>query len=74
MASQAKQVFYVKDPSPNSRWLVVLQGKNVQGSDEILDISETLPFLTNVPTFVEEDEECDVQAIRSDHQEGIWLD
>ncbi|XP_045791196.1 uncharacterized protein LOC123885901 [Trifolium pratense] len=72
MASQAKQVFYVKDPSPNSRWSVVLQEKNVQGSDEnqdvILDISETLPFSTNVPTFVEENEEDDVQAIRSDHQ------
>ncbi|CAJ2651409.1 unnamed protein product [Trifolium pratense] len=78
MASQAKQVFYVKDPSPNSRWSVVLQGKNVQGSDEnqdvILDISETLPFSTNVPTFVEENVEDDVQAIRSDHQEGIWQD
>ncbi|GAU36132.1 hypothetical protein TSUD_292920 [Trifolium subterraneum] len=78
MASQAKQVFYVEDPSPNSRWSVVLQGKNVQGSDEnqavILNISETLHLSTNVPTFVEEDEEDDVQAIRSDHQEGIWPD
>ncbi|GAU41485.1 hypothetical protein TSUD_239610 [Trifolium subterraneum] len=50
MASHAKQVFYVKDPSPNSRWSVVLQGKNVQGSDEnedvILDISETPPLST----------------------------
>jgi hypothetical protein len=76
MASHAKQVFYVKDPSPNSRWSVVLQGKNVQGSDEnqdvILDISETPPFSTNVPSFVEVNEDDDVQATRSDHQEGIW--
>ncbi|XP_058784049.1 uncharacterized protein LOC131658813 [Vicia villosa] len=74
MASQAKQVFYVTDPC-NKRWSVVLQGK-VHDSDENqdanLDISETPPFSTNVPTFIEEDVEDDVHAIRIDHEEGIW--
>ncbi|GAU38745.1 hypothetical protein TSUD_158760 [Trifolium subterraneum] len=76
MASQAKQVFYIKDPS-TERWSVVLQGKNVYGSDEsgdmILDISEIPPFSTNVPADIEENEEDDVHAaIRLDHEEGIW--
>ncbi|XP_058746192.1 uncharacterized protein LOC131619068 [Vicia villosa] len=74
MASQAKQVFYVTDPC-NKRWSVVLQGK-VHGSDENqdanLDISETPPFSTNVPTFIEEDVEDDVHVIHIDHEEGIW--
>ncbi|XP_058784274.1 uncharacterized protein LOC131659049 [Vicia villosa] len=74
MASQAKQVLYVTDPS-NKRWSVVLQGK-VHDSDENqdanLDISETPPFSTNVPTFIEENVEDDVHAIRIDHEEGIW--
>ncbi|XP_058776657.1 uncharacterized protein LOC131650977 [Vicia villosa] len=74
MASQAKQVFYVTDPC-NKRWSVVLQGK-VHDSDENqdanLDISETPPLSTNVPTFIEEDVEDDVHAIRIDHEEGIW--
>jgi hypothetical protein len=50
--------------------------KKLQGSDEnqdvILDISETPPFSTNVPSFVEVNEDDDVQATCSDHQEGIW--
>jgi hypothetical protein len=74
MASQAKQVFYVKDPSTD-RWSVVLQGKNAHGNDENqdLDIFEIPPFSTNVPTFIEEDEDDDVHsAIRLDHEEGIW--
>ncbi|XP_058776944.1 uncharacterized protein LOC131651292 [Vicia villosa] len=59
----------------SSWWSVVLQGK-VHDSDENqdanLDISETPPFSTNVPTFIEEDVEDDVHAIRIDHEEGIW--
>jgi hypothetical protein len=55
---------------------VVLQGKNVHSSDENqdanLDISETPPFSTNVPTFIEENEEDDVLAICIDHVEGTW--
>jgi hypothetical protein len=75
MASQAKKVFYVKEPF-NERWSVVLQGKNVHSSDENqdanLDVSETPPFSTNVPTFIEENEDDDVLAIRIDHVEGTW--
>jgi hypothetical protein len=55
---------------------VVLQGKNVHSSDENqdanLDVSETPPFSTNVPTFIEENEDDDVLAIRIDHVEGTW--
>jgi hypothetical protein len=78
MASQAKQVFYVKDPS-SDRWSLVLQGKNVHGSDEnqdvILDVSEIPPFSTNVPINIEENEDGDdddVHVVRVDHDEGIW--
>ena len=56
MASQAKQVFYVTDPS-NKKWSVVLQGKvhdSDENHDENLDISETHPFSTNVTIFIEE--------------------
>ena len=76
MASQAKQVFYVTDPS-NKKWSVVLQGKvhdSDENHDENLDISETHPFSTNVTTFIEENEGDDVHAIRIDHEEGIWED
>ncbi|KAK2357161.1 hypothetical protein QL285_094460 [Trifolium repens] len=76
MASQAKQVFYVKDPS-SDRWSLVLQGKNVHGSDEnqdvILDVSEIPPFSTNVPINIEENEDDDdVHVVHVDHDEGIW--
>lgn len=36
MASQAKQVFYVCDPS-NKKWSVVLQGKNIHEHNDNLD-------------------------------------
>lgn len=71
MASQAKQVFYVTDPS-NKRWSVVLQPKNTHGSDETLHISEIPSSSTNVLTSIVENEVDDVHAIRSDHNEGIY--
>lgn len=75
MAVQAKQVFYITDPS-NKRWSVVLQGKKMTATDDIkdssLDISETLSFSSKMPNFNEEDEVDDVHATRDDHHEGIW--
>ncbi|XP_057453002.1 uncharacterized protein LOC130744857 [Lotus japonicus] len=74
MASQAKQVFYVTDPS-NKRWSVALQPKTTHGSDETLHISEIPSSATNVLTSNEENEENevdDVQVTRLDHEEGIW--
>ncbi|KAK7390244.1 hypothetical protein VNO78_25543 [Psophocarpus tetragonolobus] len=44
MASQAKQVFYVKDPC-NERWSVVLQGRSIDVCHENQDpIVDSLPF------------------------------
>lgn len=63
MAFQAKQVFYVNDPS-NQRWLVVLQGRNMHGSDEnqdsTLDIFKTPTPSTQKPTFIDKVEFDDV--------------
>jgi len=76
MASQEKQVFYGTDPSNkrNKRWLVVLQTKNMHGSDGTLDIHEIPSFSTNVTISIEENEVDIVHATRSDHEEGIWED
>ena len=56
---------------------MVLQG-NVLDSDENqdanLNIFETPLFSTNVPTFIEENEEDDVHDIHIDHEEWIWED
>ena len=71
MASQAKQVFYVTDPS-NKRWSVVLHPKNTHGSDETLHISEIPSSTTNVLTSIVENEVDDVHTTRSDHNEGIY--
>nr|XP_004492197.1 uncharacterized protein LOC101504131 [Cicer arietinum] len=75
MASQAKQVFYVSDPS-NKKWSVVLQGKSFYGANEsldsTLDVFETPPFSQRILTFVEETIVDDEYATRDDHQEGIW--
>lgn len=61
MAYQAKQMFYVTDPS-NKRWSVVLQPKNTHGSDETLHISEISSSSTNVLTSIIENEVDDVHA------------
>ncbi|KAK7279834.1 hypothetical protein RJT34_24892 [Clitoria ternatea] len=75
MASQAKQVFYITDPS-NKRWSVALHGKCLVDIDEnhgsTLDIVETPPFSSSMPTLCDDDEIDNVHAIRNDHQEGIW--
>ncbi|XP_052730492.1 uncharacterized protein LOC128195840 [Vigna angularis] len=75
MASQAKQVFYVNDPS-NKRWSIVLQGRTTHGSHpndgSTLDIYETPSFSTNIPTLDVDTEVDDVHATRDDHHEGLW--
>ncbi|KAG2405345.1 uncharacterized protein HKW66_Vig0046000 [Vigna angularis] len=73
MASQARQIFYVSDPS-NNKWSVVLEGRNMHGhdDDDSLDILETTSVACR-PTEDLVDDVADVmQAIRSDHNEGIW--
>lgn len=75
MASQAKQVFYVSDPS-NKKWSVVLQGKishepNNDNLHSTLYTYET-PFTQRQSTSMEETLVDDVYATRDDHREGIW--
>jgi len=73
MAYQARQVFYVRDPC-NERWSVVLEGRNMHGTDEhdSLDMHET-PSFSNITFGVVVDNEVDdTHAIRNDHDEGIW--
>ncbi|GAU16669.1 hypothetical protein TSUD_326190 [Trifolium subterraneum] len=78
MSSQAKQVFYVSDPSNNSnkKWSVVLQGKTNHGpndsQDATLHIYETPSFSQRVPNLVEDTIVDEVHATREDHEEGIW--
>jgi len=75
IASQAKQVFYVIDPS-NKKWSVVLQVRTTHGThendDSTLDISETPSFSTNIPTLEVDTKVEDVHATRDDHHEGLW--
>ncbi|CAH9130336.1 unnamed protein product [Cuscuta epithymum] len=72
MAYQAKQVFYVTDPS-NMRWSVVLQGKHLSVNDENSDDILEIPLSASVATVVADDDELDnVHAVREDHEEGIW--
>ncbi|XP_014522516.1 uncharacterized protein LOC106779013 [Vigna radiata var. radiata] len=75
MASQAKQVFYVNDPS-NKKWSIVLQGRTTHGThpngDSTLDIYETPSFSTNIPTLDVDTEVDDVHATRDDNLEGLW--
>ena len=71
MATQALQVFYVKDPSDN-RWSIVLQ-RNSNFSDEnedsTLDIDHNTSFSIERPSFNDENEVDDVYATRYDHEE-----
>ena len=75
MASQARQVFYVTDPSNNSL-SVVLQSKPMSSKDELqpstLELIDDVSFSLNCPTSTEDNEVDDVYATRYDHDEGIW--
>ena len=75
MATQAKQVFYVKDPS-DSRWSIVLQEKtsgityDIDGST--LDVNDMSAFSPQMPFINAENEEDDVYTTHNDHDEGLW--
>ena len=75
MAAQARQVFYVEDPS-DSTWSVVLQGKTsgiLPDTDaSTLDVNEMPTFSPQMPFINAENEEDDVYANRIDHDEGLW--
>ncbi|KAL6557620.1 hypothetical protein OROMI_017970 [Orobanche minor] len=71
MASQAKQVFYMVDPS-NAQWSVVLEGKRrILGIDDVVDeqeydeqFNETPPSPFDIPNILD--------AV-ANHNEGIFV-
>jgi len=75
MAAQARQVFYVKDPS-DCRWSVVLQGRTISISDHIggstVDVSDILPFSIDMSMINDEQPQDDVYANLTDHEDGLW--
>jgi len=75
MAYQAKQVFYVKDPS-NERWSVVIQVRNEPDvdnhDDSIVQYDNNSSFSRQLPPMNEENNVDEVHVTRTDHNEGIW--
>ncbi|CAM8950242.1 unnamed protein product [Rhodiola kirilowii] len=74
MAEQARQVFYVKDPSNNNQY-VVINGKQqlISGTSEEMNV-DCLPVCTTVPVDNDDSEVDDEVQLRDDHGEGIWID
>ena len=78
LASQAKQVFYVIDPSDH-KWSVVLPGKRrIVGISDVVDEEEYNQFDENPPFSVgvsvsEEEVGLNASYARSDHDEGVWI-
>ena len=68
-------MFHVEDPC-DSRWAVFLQGRticighHVDGST--LDFTDMPSFSKDMPSSTVEQEEDDVYANRTDHDEGLW--
>ncbi|CAM8920421.1 unnamed protein product [Rhodiola kirilowii] len=74
MAEQARQVFYVRDPSDNNHF-VVLHGKQQLTSDTSEDLAEEcMPVCTIVPVENDDSEADNEIQLREDHGEGIWID
>ena len=75
MAAQARQMFYVKDPS-DPTWSVVLQGKISGIVDHMyastLDVNDMATLSPQMPSINAENEEDDVHANHNDHDEGLW--
>ncbi|CAM8896072.1 unnamed protein product [Rhodiola kirilowii] len=74
MAEQARQVFYVRDPSNNNHF-VVFHVKQQVISDTFEDLAEEcMPVCTIVPVKNDDSEADDEIQLREDHGEGIWID
>ena len=75
MAQQARHVFYVQDLC-DSRYSVVLQGRpsglNDSHDECTLDICETPPFSTKMPSINDSHYVDDMRSNRNDHDEGLW--
>ncbi|XP_074327543.1 uncharacterized protein LOC141665458 [Apium graveolens] len=79
LATQVKQVFYIRDPA-DVRWSIVLQGKrriigvdNVEDEEEYNQFDENPPFSIGLQTTSIEDS-TDISYARNDHDEGVWID
>ncbi|XP_074374712.1 uncharacterized protein LOC141715129 [Apium graveolens] len=79
LATQASQVFYIRDPA-DVRWSIVLQGKrriigvdNVEDEEEYNQFDENPPFSIGLQTTSIEDS-TDISYARNDHDEGVWID
>ncbi|CAM8885163.1 unnamed protein product [Rhodiola kirilowii] len=74
MAEQARQVFYIKDPSNNNHY-VVINGKQqlISGTSEEMNV-DCLLVCTTVPVHNDDSEVDDEIQLREDHGEGIWID
>ncbi|XP_031120919.1 uncharacterized protein LOC116024158 [Ipomoea triloba] len=80
LASQAKQVFYVSNPV-DKKWSIVLQGKrSIVGVGDVVDeedydhFDETPPFSVGVQSLPLEEDNFEISYMRSDHEEGLWVD
>ncbi|KAL8091984.1 hypothetical protein AgCh_034317 [Apium graveolens] len=76
LATQVKQVFYIRDPA-DVRWSIVLQGKrriigvdNVEDEEEYNQFDENPPFSIGLQTTSIEDS-TDISYARNDHDEGV---
>jgi len=75
MAQQASQVFYVKDPM-SEHWFVALHGKKQidHNEENLSDLNIVVTYLFRRMINVDEISLVDdVQAIREDHDEGIYI-
>ncbi|XP_074321844.1 uncharacterized protein LOC141659024 [Apium graveolens] len=79
LATQVRQVFYIRDPA-DVRWSIVLQGKrriigvdNVEDEEEYNQFDENPPFSIGLQTTSIEDSTY-ISYARNDHDEGVWID
>ena len=68
LASQAKQVFYVTDPT-STKWSIVLF------SNKVIDekIGDQGDIGVDIESFTRNDQNENESCIRNDHNEGIWI-
>jgi len=74
MANQAKQVFYVKDPS-NERWSFVIHGRtkyDFENHDDSIVQHVDYSLSRHASPINEENDVDEVHATRTNHNEGIW--
>ena len=68
LASQAKQVFYVNDPT-STKWSIVLLSTKV--IDE--SIGDQSDIGVDIESLTITDQNDNESCIRNDHNEGIWI-